>query len=339
MTSIDSTARLDAPSTDPVRPALVGLAEIRAAAAIIDGLAVRTPLLPTPDMVPGAPDIRVKPEMLQRGGAFKFRGAYTYLSRLTPEERSRGVIAPSSGNHAQAVALAARLMGIPAVVVMPTTVTAAKRGGAERLGARVELAGTTTAHRMDRAVEIARDEGLTLVPPYDDPTIIAGQGTAGLEIVADAPDVALVLVPVGGGGLSAGVATAVKLLAPSARVVGVEPAGAPKLTRAREAGAPVRLERTHSLADGLMAVEIGALPFAHHQAYIDEVVTVDDSALRDAVRYLLDRVKILAEPSGAITVAALRQGLVQLPATGTTVAVLSGGNIEYPDLEKLLGNG
>jgi threonine dehydratase len=339
MTSIDSTERLDAPSTDSERPALVGLAEIRAAAAIIDGLAVRTPLLPTPDMVPGAADIRVKPEMLQRGGAFKFRGAYSYLSRLSPEERSRGVIAPSSGNHAQAVALAARLMGVPAVVVMPTTVTAAKRGGAERLGARVELAGTTTAHRMDRAVELAREEGLTLVPPYDDPTIIAGQGTAGLEIVADAPDVSLVLVPVGGGGLSAGVATAVKLLAPSSRVVGVEPAGAPKLTRAREAGAPVRLERTHSLADGLMAVEIGALPFAHHQAYIDDVVTVEDSALRDAVRYLLDRVKILAEPSGAITVAALRQGLVQLPASGTTVAVLSGGNIEFPDLEKLLGNG
>jgi threonine dehydratase len=290
-------------------------------------------------MVPGAPDIWVKPEMLQRGGAFKFRGAYTYLSRLSPDALARGVIAPSSGNHAQAVALAARLLGAPAVVVMPTTVTAAKRAGAERLGAGVELAGTTTAHRMDRAAEIAREEGLTLVPPYDDPTIIAGQGTAGLEIVADIPDVALVLVPVGGGGLSAGVATAVKLLAPSARVVGVEPAGAPKLTRAREAGAPVRLERTQSLADGLMAVEVGALPFAHHQAYVDEVVMVDDDALRDAVRYLLDRVKIVAEPSGAITVAALRQGLVRLPANGKTVAVLSGGNIEFPDLDKLLGNG
>ncbi len=339
MTSTDSTARPFAPSHDAPHQGLVGLVEIRAAAAVIDGLAVRTPLLPAPDMVPGAPDIRVKPEMLQRGGAFKFRGAYTYLSRLSPEARARGVIAPSSGNHAQAVALAARLLGAPAVVVMPTTVTAAKRTGAERLGARVELAGTTTAHRMDRAVELAREEGLTLVPPYDDPTIIAGQGTAGLEIVADAPDVALVLVPVGGGGLSAGVATAVKLLSPSARVVGVEPAGAPKLTRAREAGAPVRLERTRSLADGLMAVEIGALPFAHHQAYVDEVVTVEDDALRDAVRYLLDRVKIVAEPSGAITVAALRQGLVQPPADGTTVAVLSGGNIEFQDLEKLLGNG
>ena len=340
---MDSAARAGAPShsasSASKQVSLVGLVELRAAAATIQGVAVRTPLLPISDVVPGAPDIWVKPEMLQRGGAFKFRGAYTYLSRLSSEELSRGVIAPSSGNHAQAVALAARLLGAPAVVVMPTTVTVAKRAGAERLGARVELAGTTTAHRMDRAVELAREEGLTLVPPYDDPTIIAGQGTAGLEIVADMPDVALVLVPVGGGGLSAGVATAVKLLSPSARVVGVEPAGAPKLTRAREAGAPVRLERTQSLADGLMAVEVGALPFAHHQAYVDDVVTVEDDALRDAVRFLLDRAKIVAEPSGAITVAALRQGLVRPSAKGKTVAVLSGGNIEFPDLEKLLGNG
>ncbi|HEY9427860.1 MAG TPA: threonine/serine dehydratase [Gemmatimonadaceae bacterium] len=340
MTSIDSAARASAPSSSSSKQAsLVGLAEIRSAAATIQGVAVRTPLLPATDMVPGAPDIWLKPEMLQRGGAFKFRGAYTYLSRLTPEQLSRGVIAPSSGNHAQAVALAARLLGAPSVVVMPTTVTAAKRAGAERLGARVELAGTTTAHRMDRAVEIARDEGLTLVPPYDDSTIIAGQGTAGLEIVADMPDVSLVLVPVGGGGLSAGVATAVKLLAPTARVVGVEPAGAPKLTRAREAGAPVRLERTQSLADGLMAVEVGQLPFAHHKAYVDDVVTVEDDALRGAVRYLLDRMKIVAEPSGAITVAALREGLVRPAPEGKTVAVLSGGNIEFGDLRKLLADG
>jgi threonine dehydratase len=340
MTSIDSAARASAPSPGASKQAsLVGLAEIRAAAATIHGVAVRTPLLPATDMVPGAPDIWLKPEMLQRGGAFKFRGAYTYLSRLTPEQLSRGVIAPSSGNHAQAVALAARLLGAPSVVVMPTTVTAAKRAGAERLGARVELAGTTTAHRMDRAVEMARDEGLTLIPPYDDLTIIAGQATAGLEIVADMPDVSLVLVPVGGGGLSAGVATAVKLLAPTARVVGVEPAGAPKLTRAREAGAPVRLERTQSLADGLMAVEIGQLPFAHHQAYVDDVVTVEDDALRGAVRYLLDRTKIVAEPSGAITVAALREGIVRPAPEGKTVAVLSGGNIEFGDLRKLLADG
>src|SRR5262245_15420071 len=220
--------------------------------------------------------------MLQRGGAFKLRGADNCLSRLDPAARQRGVVAPSSGNHAQAVALAAKLLGAPAIVVMPTTVTAAKRAGAERLGARVELAGTTTADRMERALEIVHDEGATLVPPYDDPLIIAGQGTVGLEIVQDLPEVRTVLVPVGGGGLSAGVAAAVKQHSPGTRVIGVEPAGAPKLTRARSAGSPVRLDKTSSIADGLLAVEIGHLTFAHHQRYIDDVVLVDDAAMREA---------------------------------------------------------
>jgi threonine dehydratase len=318
---------------------LVTLSDLHSAASVLRGVAVRTPLLPADELAAqtGASMVWLKPEMLQRGGAFKFRGAYTYLSRLSAEERARGVIAPSSGNHAQAVAFAARLFGVPATVVMPTTVTAAKRAGAERLGARVELAGTTTADRMARALELAREEGGTLVPPYDDRTIIMGQGTAGLEIAEDLPDVNTVLVPVGGGGLSAGVATAIKLLVPSARVIGVEPVGAPKLTRARAHGGPVRLERSTGLADGLLAVEIGALPFAHHQAYLDDVVLVDDGALRGAMRFLLDRMKIVAEPSGAITVAALRHGLVR--PTGKTVAVLSGGNIEWAGLMELLADG
>jgi threonine dehydratase len=317
--------------------ALVALDAFRAAAAVIAGVAVRTPLLRNDDLdaAVGGP-VWVKPEMLQRGGAFKFRGAYVFLSRMDPSIRSRGVIAPSSGNHAQAVALAARIFGVPATVVMPTTVTPAKRGGAERLGARVVLAGTTTAERMQRATEIAKQEGSTIVPPYDDPLIISGQGTVGLEIVEDAPQTRTVLVPVGGGGLSAGVATAVKLLDPSIRVIGVEPAGAPKLSRARSAGSPVRLSSTTGLADGLLAVEIGGIPFAHHQKYIDDVVTVDDSALRGAMRFLLDRMKIVAEPSGAITIAALLEGLVR-PA-GPTVAVLSGGNIEWAGLLALLGD-
>ncbi|APR76622.1 Threonine dehydratase, catabolic [Minicystis rosea] len=314
------------------RMTLVTLADIRAAADLLRGVAVRTPLLPAAEL--GA-DVWLKPEMLQRSGAFKLRGAYTFLARLSPEERARGVIAPSSGNHAQAVALAARIFGVPATVVMPVTVTAAKRAGCERLGARIELAGTTTHDRMDRALAIAEAEGQTLVPPYDHPTIIAGQGTCGLEIGEDLPAVRTVLVPVGGGGLSAGVATAIKSMCPEARVVGVEPAGAPKLTRALAAGAPVTLERTQSLADGLMAVRVGTHNFAHHRAYIDEVVTVDDGALRGAMRFLLDRMKLVAEPSGAITVAALLEGLVRPP--GPTVAVLSGGNVEWSDLPRLLG--
>jgi threonine dehydratase len=331
-----SAVRTPPPS---VSPTLVTLAELRAAAAVLRGVATRTPLLPAADALPagvaalpGAARTWVKPEMLQRGGAFKLRGAYTFLAALDPAVRARGVVAPSSGNHAQAVALAARLFGVPATVVMPTTVTPAKRDGAVRLGARVELAGTTTDERMQRAQEIAAETGGVLVPPYDDPRIVAGQGTAGLEIVEDLPEVALVLVPVGGGGLSAGVATAVKLLSPATRVVGVEPAGAPKLSRARAAGAPVHVGPTQGLADGLLAVRVGEVPFAHHQAYVDDVVTVGDAALPRAMRALLDRLKLVCEPSGAITLAALAEGIVAPAAAGDTVCVLSGGNIEWDGL-------
>ena len=315
---------------------LVTLADIEAAAAVLKPVAVRTPLLPADaisDHV-GAP-VRIKPEMLQRGGAFKFRGAYNFLSRMDPEQRRRGVIAPSSGNHAQAVALAAKLFGVPATVVMPTTVTAAKRGGAERLGARVILAGKTTADRMRKAEELVREEGLSLVPPYDHPWIIAGQGTVGLEIAEDMPEVEAVLVPVGGGGFSAGLATAIKRKLPNARVIGVEPSVAPKLSRARSAGKPVKLDHTSGLADGLLAVEIGHLAFAHHQQFVDDVVLVDDAALCRAMRLLLDRMKLVVEPSGAITVAALLEG--KFKPRGPTVAVLSGGNIEWDGLRELLG--
>jgi threonine dehydratase len=194
---------------------LVSIAAIRAAADTLKSVAVRTPLLRASALSDeiGA-SILLKPEMLQRSGAFKFRGAYSFLAGLTPAERARGVIAPSSGNHGQAVALAARLFGVKATVVMPTTVTVAKRAGAERLGARVVLAGTTTKDRMDRAVELVEVEGGTLVPPFDDARIIAGQGTVGLEIVEDLPAVGTVLVPVGGGGLSAGVAAAISSCGP-----------------------------------------------------------------------------------------------------------------------------
>jgi threonine dehydratase len=316
---------------------LVTLDALRDAARLLKGVAVRTPLLPNESLSAKLrTPVWVKPEMLQRGGAFKFRGAYTYLAQLDEAKRSRGVIAPSSGNHAQAVALAAAIFGVRATVVMPTTVTPAKRLGAERLGARIELAGTTTKERYDRALEMSEAEGSTLVPPYDDATIVAGQGTAGLEIAEDMPDVGTVIVPVGGGGLSAGVATAIKLLCPTARVIGVEPKGAPKLTRAREAGHPVRLEHTSSLADGLLAVEVGQIPFAHHERYIDDVVMVDDAALPRAMRHLLDRMKLVAEPSGAITIAALLEGLIE--PTGTTVVVLSGGNIEWAGLRDVLGD-
>ena len=198
------------PTTAPSTGAVVSLDDIRAAARVLAGVATRTPLLPADALSAtlGVP-VWVKPEMLQRGGAFKLRGAYTYLAAMDPAARAKGVIAPSSGNHAQAVALAAKLFGVSATVVMPTTVSDAKRAGAERLGAEVVLAGTTTAHRMDRAMELARERGQTIVPPYDDPTIIAGQGTVGLEIMEDGPLVRTGQVPLGGGGVSAGGAAAV----------------------------------------------------------------------------------------------------------------------------------
>jgi threonine dehydratase len=314
---------------------LVTIQDLRRAAEVLAPVAVRTPLL-YDDVLSeklGA-SIRHKPECLQRAGAFKFRGAYNYLHSLPEDVRARGVVAPSSGNHGQGVAMAARLFGVPATVVMPTNVTDAKRAGAERLGARIVLAGTTTQERAEKAREICDAEGLTMVHPYDDPMIIAGQGTVGLEIAEDLPDVGMVLVPVGGGGLSAGVATAVKLLLPNVKLIGVEPVSAPKLYRARQKGAPVKLEATGGLADGLQATEIGGRPFIHHQAYLDDVILVDDEPLAAAMRHLLDRLKIVVEPSGAITVAALMTGVVA-PAR-STVAILSGGNIEWAGLSQLL---
>ena len=315
---------------------LVSLHDLRKAAETLLPVAIRTPLLfddVLSDKLGHA--IWYKPEGLQRGGAFKFRGAYNFVSSLPPEVRDRGVVAPSSGNHGQGVAMAARIFGVPATVVMPTNVTDAKRAGAERLGAKVVLAGTTTQDRYEKAKEIASAEGATLVHPYDDALIIAGQGTVGLEIAEDMAGLRTVLVPVGGGGLSAGVATAIKLLMPDVWVVGVEPVSAPKLFMARKKGEPVKLSSTGGLADGLQAIQIGDMPFHHHQAYIDDVVLVDDAPLPGAMRHLLDRLKIVVEPSGAITAAALMTGAVH--PTGPTVAVLSGGNIEWPGLVKLLG--
>ena len=316
---------------------LVTLQDLEAAARGLAGIAVRTPLLPVDALVDRFPKgVWVKPEMLQRTGAFKFRGAYTFLSRMDRDERARGVVAPSSGNHGQAVAYAARMFGVPCTVVMPTTVTSAKRAGAERYGATVVLAGITTLERLARAEEIAAATGGVLVPPYDHPTIIAGQGTLGLEIADDLPDLATLIVAVGGGGLSSGVATAIKARCPKARVIGVEPAGARKLSAARAAGGPVTLPGTSGLPDGLLGVRIGTSNFAHLERYCDDVVQVDDASIRRAVRFLLDRMKLVAEPSGAITLAALLEGIVT-PA-GPTVVVLSGGNIEWSGLQELLAD-
>jgi len=316
---------------------LVTLADLEAAAAGLEGIAVRTPLLAVDALIDRVPaGVWVKPEMLQRTGAFKFRGAYNFMRQMTAADRARGVIAPSSGNHGQAVAYVARMYGVACTVVMPTTVTAAKRAGAERYGATVVLAGITTIERIAKADQLAAASGATVVPPYDDLRIIAGQGTLGLEIAADLPDVGTVIVPVGGGGLSSGVAAAVKLRHPNVRVICVEPAGARKLSAARAAGGPVTLPSSSGLPDGLLGVRIGTRNYAHLDRYCDEVVQVDDGAIRCAMRFLLDRMKLVAEPSGAITLAALTDGLVQ--PTGPTVVVLSGGNVEWAGLLPLIAD-
>jgi threonine dehydratase len=317
---------------------LAGVDDVRRAAEVLRGVAVRTPLVRSDVLAAtcGCP-VWLKPEQLQRGGAFKFRGAYTYLAGLSPEALARGVVTGSSGNHGAAVALAAQLFGVTATVVMPTTAPRAKRAFAERLGARCLYVGTTTAERLAKAQELCEAEGLTFVPPFDDPTIIAGQGTVGLEIAEDLPRVGTVIVQVGGGGLAAGVAMAMKALVPSVRVIGVEPEGSPKLTRARDAGHPVTIPANPGgLADGLLAVRIGALNFVQLAASLDDVVTVPDALLVDAMRFLLDRHKLVTEPSGAIGVAALMHGLVH--AQGDTVCVLSGGNIDWDGLRELFGD-
>lgn len=316
---------------------LIGLEELRSAARNLEGIAVRTPLLRAADPEGRFPDgLFLKPEMLQRAGAFKFRGAYNFLSRLSAEERSRGVIAPSSGNHAQAVAAAAGIFGVPCTVVMPVTVTPAKRAGAARLGATIVLAGTTTLDRSRKADEIAAETGAVLVPPFDHEWIIAGQGTLGLEIADDLPDVDTVVVPLGGGGLSSGVAAAIKLLVPGAHVVVVEPIGTPKYSAARAAGQPVTLGAAIGLPDGLLGVRIGDRNFRHLEHFCDEVVQVRDESIPPAMRWLLDRTKLVAEPSGAAALAVLLDGTVK--PRGKTAVVLSGGNIEWDGLLALLSD-
>jgi threonine dehydratase len=309
---------------------LVSLGDVRAAAARIAGIARRTPLIDVGG-VNGEAHFAVKCENLQPAGAFKIRGAYNMAAQLSPEARAAGVITYSSGNHGQAVALAARLLGIKAVVVMPETAPHVKVAGAERLGAEVLFAGTTVLERKARAEAEAAARGLTMVPPFDHPWIIAGQGTCGLEIIEQCPSAATIYVPIGGGGLISGIAVAVKTLRPAARIVGVEPAGAAKMTASQAAGRPVTLPKTASIADGLLSVRPGDLTFAHVQALVDDIVMVEDREIATAVKWLFDNAKVVAEPSGAASVAAVLRD--RSDADGV-VAVISGGNVSPEDYAK-----
>ncbi len=314
---------------------IVTLDRIREAAARVRPLARVTPLVDV-SAAAGRP-LWLKCESLQPAGAFKIRGAYNMVAQLTPEQRRRGVITYSSGNHGQAMALAARHLGAPAVVVMPTTAPAIKVEGARSFGAEVIFAGTTSSERRARAEEEAAKRGLTMVPPFDHEWIIAGAGTTGLEILEQLPSVAGVLVPIGGGGLIAGISAAIKQLNPRVKVIGVEPAGAAAMKASVDAGRPVTLPKTASIADGLMPVRPGDIPFAHVQKFVDVIVTVEDSAIVDAVLWTFAKAKLVAEPSGAATVAAVLSGAADaaLRIDGPLVAVVSGGNIGLDRLEEL----
>lgn len=312
---------------------LVTLEAIREAAAGLVGVAERTPLLPVDALrqAAGVP-VFLKLENRQPTGAFKLRGAWTAVRRLPAAARRRGVITYSSGNHGQAVAYAARRLGLRAVIVMPETAPPTKVAGVKKWGGEVVFAGTTSEDRRAKAEELIAREGLQVVPPFDHPDVIAGQGTVGLEIVEDLPDVAHVAVPVGGGGLIAGITTALAALRPATRVTAVEPDGAAALHAALRTGRVVRLDRTHSIADGLLPVAVGSLTFAHVRYRVD-AVTVTDAAIADATVWLHRAMGLLVEPSGAATTAALRAGAFR--PTGPTVLVVSGGNVDPAAVEAL----
>jgi len=321
---------------NPTQIGLVQLDDIRAAVPLLEGFARRTPVIAAPALT--SPPVWLKCENMQPMGAFKIRGAANMLRRLTPAQRAGGVITYSSGNHGQAVALAARQLGGPAVIVMPTTAPAIKSEGVRRLGAEVIFEGTTSSERRVRAEREAERRGLTVVPPFDHEWIISGQGTAGIEILEQVPQAALVLVPIGGGGLAAGIAAAVKLSRHDVRVVGVEPEGANAMHASVAAGRPVTIPRSVSIADGLLPLRPGDLTFAHVQTFIDEVVTVSEDAIVAALRYLYYEARLVVEPSGAVALAAFLSGAVDrhVDPSRPVVVVLSGGNIAPSSLAQLL---
>jgi threonine dehydratase len=318
--------------TDTIaQPSLVSLAAVQAAAATLDGIAIRTPLVGF-----GPPTDRryLKAESLQPIGAFKLRGAYVAVAALPAAVRARGVITYSSGNHAQGVARAARLLGVPAVIVMPSDAPRIKRERVEVDGAEIVVVGTASDERQRVAESIATERSLAIIPPFDDDRIIAGQGTIGLEIVADQPDVAVVLVPVGGGGLASGVAAAVKALRPDVRVIGVEPELAADAHESLERGEIVRWPSelvSRTIADGTRTQALGSRTFVHLRAYLERIVTVSEPEIAAGVRLAAERSRLVVEPSGALGMAAMafhatELGLDREP--GATVAVVSGGNVD-----------
>jgi threonine dehydratase len=317
----------------------IGIEDVEAARERLRGVAVRTPLLRYPRTAPRLPnEVWLKPENLQLTGSFKIRGAYNKIAALAPEERARGVITYSSGNHAQGVACAAALLGVRATVVMPDNAPPVKVAGTRALGAEIVRCGPASEERRQVAEQLAAERGLMIVPPYNDAWIMAGQGTVGLEIAEDLPQAEVVLAPVGGGGLLSGVATAIKARLPRARVIGVEPvlaADAQESFRAGELAVWPAADVSRTIADGARTQSLGALTYAVIHERVDDIVTVDDDALRAAVRHYARYSKLVVEPTGALTLAALLTGAVDMRGK-CVVAVISGGNVEPAALAAIL---
>jgi threonine dehydratase len=317
---------------------MIDIDDVYRAAARIEGVAHRTPTITSRslDQTVGA-HVYLKAEPLQRTGSFKFRGAFNKIASLSPEEREGGVLAFSSGNHAQAVALAARLLETSATIVMPADAPALKLAATRHYGAEVI---TYDRYREDREAiggRIARERGLTLVPPFDDLEVIAGQGTAALELIDDAPGLDVLLAPVSGGGLVAGCGTAVKALCPGVRVIGVEPQAGDDYARSLAAGRRVSIAIPETIADSLRLTSPGELTFAINQSVLDGVLTVSDNELIAAMRFAFERLKLVLEPGGAAALAALLAHRVELAGDTRVCVILSGGNVDPATFSDLLG--
>ena len=317
---------------------MVTLSDIQSARARLRGVSVHTPLVEFKLCAEDPRRLFLKPENQQPIGAFKLRGAYNKIASLSPGDRKRGVISYSSGNHAQGVAYAARALGTKAVIVMPNNAPAIKRQATAALGAEIVFVGPGSAERQAKAEELAAEHGYVVVPPYNDEQIIAGQGTMGLEILEDLPDLEMVLAPVGGGGMLAGVATAIKLSKPSLKVIGVEPELAGDAQASLRAGKIVQFhsdEVSRTIADGLRTQSIGAINFEHIRRYVDDIITVSEDEIRQAMKYLVSNSGTVAEPSGAVAVAGFIFHAAQLPQAKLAVAIVSGGNIDPKMLEEI----
>jgi threonine dehydratase len=317
---------------------MVTLTDIQSARTRLHGIALHTPLVEFKLCAEDPRRLFLKPENRQPIGAFKLRGAYNKIASLPAEDRKRGVITYSSGNHAQGVAYAARALGTKAVIVMPSNAPSIKRDATAALGAEIVFVGPGSAERQAKAEELAAERGYVIVPPYNDEQIIAGQGTMALEILEDLPDIDMVLAPVGGGGMLSGVATAIKLSQPTVKVIGVEPELAGDAQASFRAGEIVQFpadEVSRTIADGLRTQSIGQINFEHIRCYVDDIITVGEDEIRKAMKYLLTNPGMKVEPSGAVAVAGFIFHAAQLPPAELAVAIISGGNIDPKMLKEI----